>query len=118
MTGSRDGTITLWKNKKIEKSAKIFEEWTLVTFKNDRIFAASNSKDVVELNMNLGVVKKFTGRYCQPLTIDASEPYLIIGYKSCNYDGFVDVHSRREKTVSNGVTVSYTIIIKGIQAWW
>ena len=92
MTGSRNGTISLWKNKVIEKSVKHFDEWTLVLFKNDRTFAASANKDVVELNMSLDVVKKFDGRNCQPYTMDSNEEYLIVGYKSGN----VDVHKRNE----------------------
>ena len=92
VTGSRNGTVTLWKNKIIEKSVKHFDEWTLVLFKNDRIFAASANKDVIELNLSLDVVKRFNGRDCQPFTIDANEEYLIVGYKSGN----VDVHKRNE----------------------
>ena len=93
VTGARDGTISLWANKKIEKSAKHFTEWTLVFYKNDHIFAASKNKDVVELNMSLEIVKKFTGRNCQPFTIDANENYLVVGYQ---FGGYVDVHRRKE----------------------
>ena len=81
----------MWKNKKVEKSAKHFTEWTLVLYKDDRIFAASKNKDIVELNMNLDVVKKFKGRDDQPFTINANENYLVVGYR---YD--VDVYSRQE----------------------
>ena len=92
MSGSKNGTISLWKDKKIEKSTKIFDEWTLVLFKNSCIFAASKNKDAVELNLNLDVVKKFKGRDAQPSTIDASENYIAVGY----YGGKVDVHSRQD----------------------
>ena len=81
----------MWKNKKIEKSKKLFDGWTLVLCKNGAIFAASENKDVYELIMNLNVAKKFKGRNCQPHTIDANENYLVVGYGS----GFVDVHSRK-----------------------
>ena len=84
----------MWKNKKIEKSTKLFDEWTLVLFKNGAIFAASRNKDVIELNMNLDVVKNFKGRNSQPLTIDANENYLIVGFGFMS--GFVEVHSRTE----------------------
>ena len=93
MTGSRNGTVTLWKDKRIQNSFKLSNEWTLVYYKNDCIFAASENK-VVELNMNLDEIKKFKGRNGQPLTIDASEEYLVIGYKMGN--SVVDVHSRKE----------------------
>ena len=86
----------MWKNKKIEKSAKHFIEWTLVLFKDDRIFGASKNKAVVELNMNLVVVKKFEGRDRQPLTIDANENYLVVGYRCGCRGGYVDVHNRKE----------------------
>ena len=97
MTGARNGTISLWKDKTVEKSAKLFSEWTLVLYKNDRIFAASRN-NVIELNMNLDVVKKFKGRDSQPYTIDANEKYLVVGYGS----GFVDVHSKKDR-YQNGV---------------
>ena len=82
----------MWQNKEIKKSTQIFDKWTLVFAKNDYIFAASEDKEVVELDLNLDVVKKFTGRNSQPFTIDANENYLVVGYKS----GLVDVHSRKE----------------------
>ena len=93
MTGARNGAVSLWVNKKIENSAQHFNDWTLVLHKNDRIFAASKNKDVLELNMNLEIVKKFTGRDYQPYTIDANENYLAVGY---SWYGYVDVHSRKE----------------------
>ena len=82
----------------------------MVLHKTDRIFAASKNKDVVELNMNLDVVKKFKGRDDQPLTIDACDTFLVVGYRMIDYVGYVDVHSRNEldkngtyqkRTVSN-----------------
>ena len=82
----------MWKNKKIEKSKKMFNGWTLVLFKNSAVFAASEKKNVVELNMNLDVVKKFKGRESRPFTIDANENYIVVGYGT----GFVDVHGRNE----------------------
>ena len=42
--------------------------------------------------MSLDVVKKFKGRNSQPLSIDASKNYLIIGYRN----NHVDVHSLNE----------------------
>ena len=94
MSGSKNGTVSLWKDKKIEKSARIFDEWTLVLFKLDSIFAASKNKDIVELNLNLDIVKKFKGRDARPYTIDASENYVAVGY---DYNaGKVDVHSRKD----------------------
>ena len=110
MSGSRNGTISLWKDKKIEKSRKIFDDWTLVLFKNDCIFAASKNKEnkenIVELNLNLNVVKKFKGRtssynneHNRPYTIDASENYVAVGYDSTKRGlyrtAFFDVHSRK-----------------------
>ena len=83
----------MWKNKKIEKSTKLFEEWTLVLFKDSCIFATSKNKDAVELNLNLEVVRKFKGRNQQPLSIDANENYLVVGYQDYRY---VDVHNRKE----------------------
>ena len=68
----------------------------MVLFKYGRIFAVSKDKDVVELNMNLDEVKKFKGRNAQPLTIDANESYLVVGYRVINSTGYVDVHSRIE----------------------
>ena len=108
MTGSRNGIISLWKHKKVEKSKKIFAEWTFVLAKNGRIFAASKDKDVVELTMKLNIVKKFKGRNTQPVTIDANENYLVVGYKprmeedlapcwppynASAYVGHVDLHT-------------------------
>ena len=95
VTGSKNGTVTLWKQKKIEKSTKLFDEWTLVLFKSDHIFAAAQN-NVVELNMTLEVVKTFSGRNAQPFTIDANERYLVVGYKCVEFIGQVDVHSRKE----------------------
>ena len=84
------------KQKKIEKSTKFFDQWTLVFFRDGHIFAASKDRDVVELNMNLEVVKKFNGRNAQALTIDANENYLAVGYERIDNIGYVDVHSRTE----------------------
>ena len=64
----------------------------MVLFKDDCIYASSKNKDVVELNLNLDIVKSFKGRDSQPLTIDANENYLVVGYGS----GFVDVHSKND----------------------
>ena len=98
VTGSRNGTISLWNKNKIEKSAKIFDERAIVLYKNSAIFAASENKDVVELNMNLDVVKNFHGRNSQPFTIDANENSLVVGYDGSprRGPGYVDVHSRTE----------------------
>ena len=98
VSGSRNGTISLWNNNKIEKSAKVFHQWTLVLYKDGVIFAASKDKDVVELSMNLDVVKNFQGRDLQPYTIDANENYVVIGYEGRQEirNGCVDVYSRTE----------------------
>ena len=106
MTGSRNGTITLWKDKQIEKSIKIYYSWTLVQFKRSRIFAASQNTDVAELSMNLELVKTYKGRDHQALTIDANESFLVIGYIS----GFVDVHDRRRFDI-NGTHQKRTVKI-------
>ena len=92
MTGARNGTVSLWDNKSIEKSVKYFNQWTLVFSRGDSIFAASNNKDVLELNMNLDVVKKFTGRDSVPLSINANENNLVVGY----FGQLVNVHIRKE----------------------
>ena len=92
VVGSRNGNVALWQSKEIKKSSKIFDEWTLVHANSDCIFAASSNKDVVELDMNLDVVKKFKGRDSQPYTVDANQDYLVIGYAS----GSIDVHSRKD----------------------
>ena len=84
MTGARNGTITIWKDKNIEKSTKLFFKWTLVLYNNDCIFAACEN-NVIELNLSLDVVKKFHSRNSQPLTIDASENYLVLGYLTSGY---------------------------------
>ena len=92
-------------NNKIQNSTKLFNEWTLVLFKNDCVLAASGANDVFELNMSLEVAKKFKGRqYSQAVAIDANENYLVVGYLSTeNFTdrppeevGYVDIHSRKE----------------------
>ena len=101
MTGATNGTVSIWNDGVVEKSKKLFNERTMVLFKESKIFAASENKDVVELKMNLKVVKKFHGRDTQPSTIDANENYLVVGYRmnfswKIDYVGYVDVHSRHE----------------------
>ena len=64
----------------------------MVLHKNGAIFAATISDNVVELSMNLDVVKNFDGRNSQPYTMDANENYLVVGYEYA----FVDVYSRKE----------------------
>ena len=89
-----------------------FGKYPLVLYKTGCIFAASKHKTAVELNSSLKVVKTFTGRRnCRPLTLDANENYLVIGYSVCeDFDdgnvrlwipdeakvGYVDVHSRKQ----------------------
>ena len=90
MTSAQNGTISLWKDKTIIKSAKLFNDWALVLHKDGCIFAAS-TYSVVELNMNLDVVVKFDGRFRRPLRIDANESYLAVG----NNAGLVDVYNRK-----------------------
>ena len=97
MTGSRNGTVSLWKDKTIEKSEKIFNEWTLVLYKGNHIFAASENEKVVELNMNLNLVKKFNGHRSRPFTIDATTNYLAVGYRKVDFIGHVEVHSRKNQ---------------------
>ena len=112
VTGARNGSVSLWRNKAIQKTVKLFDKWTLVLFKGDCIFAASENKDLLELNTNLDIVKKFTGRNSQPYTIDVNENYLVVGYL---YSGLVDVHSRNERD-QNGkykmITVSFVVKIQ------
>ena len=96
MTGTTNGTVVFWENGKIKRWKKIFEpksfdNWTLVLFKDDRIFASFEKTDVVELNMNLNIIKKFEGRDSQPTTMDANENFLAVGYECITY-----VHSRKE----------------------
>ena len=91
MTGSGNGIVSLWKKKKIDKSTKISDNWTLVLFKEGQVFAASKN-NVVELNLNLEVAKKFKSRQSKPFTMDANENYLVVGYES----GAVDVHNRKQ----------------------
>ena len=93
VTGSRNGSVSLWSDGKIEKSAKIFDEWTLVIYRDGQIFAASKNKAAVELDMTLNIIKKFDGRNSQPVTIDANQNYFVVGY---NQTGAVDVHCRKE----------------------
>ena len=95
VTGSRNGTVSLWKDGKIVKSTQLFNEWTLVFHKDGCVFAASKNNHVFELNMNLESVKKFSGRNYQPYTMDVSNNYLVIGYRD---SGYVDVYSRKEDT--------------------
>ena len=64
------------------------------------MFAASENKDVVQLNMNLDVVKRFKGRNSRPTTIDANENYLVVGYQRLGDTGYVDVHCRKELDLS------------------
>ena len=90
MTGSRNGTVSLWKDKNIEKSVKISDGWTLVAFRAGRIFAVT-TKYVAELNTNLDVVRNYRSRDLQPYAIDANEDYLVVGYKT----GLLDVHDRK-----------------------
>ena len=122
MTGSNNGIVSLWKNKKIEKSTKSLDELTLVLFKDGCIFAASGNKKTIELNMNLEVVRKFRGQNEWPITIDANENYLVVGYP---WPGYVDVHNRKEldqdgthqkKIVSNIYSIDYTLFIIGVPA--
>ena len=96
MAGSRNGTVSVWKDKKIQKEAKLFDEWTLVLNKNDRIFAASKNKDILELNMNLETIKKFKGRKYRSFSMDSSDSYLVVGYNNFDKTNYVDVHSRKE----------------------
>ena len=113
MTGARNGIISLWKDKQVENSVRIFDEWTLVLYKDCSIFAASRY-NVVELNMSLEVIKAFHGRTSQPFTMDANANYLVVGYKRLDYVGYVDVHSRDELD-HNGLhqkrIVSYTVLL-------
>ena len=117
MTGSRNGLVKLWKDKKVVKSETCFGEpwsrhnWTLVHYKNDRIFAASDNEEVIELNMDLDVVRKFPGRNTfgiLPFTMDANENYLVVGWdvaaKRINdRSGYVDVHSRKKPNTKHQI---------------
>ena len=110
MTGARNGTVSLWNNKSIEKSVKYFNEWTLVFSRGDSIFAVSNNKDVLELNMNLDVVKKFTGRNSVPLSINANDNNLVVGYS----DHCVCVHIRKklDQNARHGQKLVLTVFCK------
>ena len=74
----------------------------MVLFKDDSIFAASKNRNVLELDKNLALIKKFKGRNLQPLTIDANENHLVVGYGDLQvklfacYVAYVDVHSRKK----------------------
>ena len=100
VTGSRNGTVSIWERKNIVKSIKILEGWTLVFHKDGCIFALSKNSNVFELNMNLEPTKKFHGHNAQPATVDASEDNLVVGYgvgPQLDSVGYVDVHSRKQK---------------------
>ena len=43
--------------------------------------------------MNLETIKKFEGREYQPFSMDSSDKYLVVGYRTSEH---VDVHSRKQ----------------------
>ena len=120
VSGQKDGTILLWKNKAIVASINPFEQsvidkWPLVVYKKQllRTLAVSKHEVAVELDAeSLNFRKEFTGRRnCQPLTLDANANYLVIGYSVTeDFDdgnvrlwipdeakvAYVDVHSRTQ----------------------
>ena len=95
-----------------------YDGWTLVLFKNDRIFAASDNEEIIELNMDLDVVKKFPGRDTfgiLPFTMDANENYLVVGWdvaaKRINdRSGYVDVHSRKKPNTKHQMIMVSTFV--------
>ena len=82
MTGSKNGTVSLWKDKELVMSKKIFTQQAQVIAENQTIIAASINEDIVELNNELDTIKVHRGTGCRqkPIAMAANEEYLVVGY--------------------------------------
>ena len=80
VTGETNGTVSLWKDKKVVNKVKLFNDWTLVFAKNNVIFAASAGDGIVVLSNDLWGTETYPGRQKRPVSIDANEKFLVVGY--------------------------------------
>ena len=80
VTGETNGTVSLWKDKKIVNKVKLFNDWTLVFAKNNVIIAASAGVGIVVLSNDLRRIETYPGRQKRPVSIDANEEFLVVGY--------------------------------------
>ena len=98
VTGDRSGTVSLWKDRTVMHKIKLFTGWTLVTAKSGTIFAASQGTNILELNNDLEktITHKVVGRHQQPVSMDANEEYLVVGYggSSLYGPGNIEVRGR------------------------
>ena len=97
VVSTADGTLTLWKSKTAIKSVKfsvnqVSNGSPLVAYKNGSIFAAWQNERVVELDTGLNLVKKYKSKNKTPVSIDADDDYLAVGWS----DGTITVHDRAE----------------------
>ena len=90
---SADGeTLTLWKAKRAIKSIKFFKRLPLLAYKNGSIFAAWENERIIELDTGLNVIKKYESKNKPPVSIDANDDYLAVGWA----DGSIQVYDRAE----------------------
>ena len=89
VTGDNDGSVTLWKDKEITLTKKLFAERVLVIVQNGTIIAASFNRDIVEMDDEFDIKKTHRGTayFQKPTALYANEKFLVVGYdhKSDDY---------------------------------
>ena len=79
MTGTRNGTISIWRNGQISKSIDCNGEWPLIKVVDEDIIVASGKGKLLVLDTTLDVKKQYDTIYDLPLSLSATGEYIAIG---------------------------------------
>jgi len=96
VTGNEDGTISLFKNGKHERTRKLASCCCLVKFISNEIVVAPLEADLVILNENLEIVKKYHGAHGKPVSISGNAKFIVVGYQ----DGVVRCYNKEDSQES------------------
>ena len=79
MTGTANGTISIWRNGQISKSIDCNGKWPLITVVDQDIIVASCNGKLLVLDTTLNVKKQYNTISATPLSLSATGNYIAIG---------------------------------------
>ena len=98
MTGTYNGTISIWRNGQISKSIKRYGEWPLIKVVDEDIIVASEKGKLLVLDTTLNVKKQYNTINNEPWCLSATGNYIAIG-TSGNEVIFYDRNGSTEPSV-------------------
>ena len=99
MTGTRNGTISIWRNGQISKSIDCNGGYPLITVVDQDIIVASWNGKLLVLDTTLNVKKQYNTINDRPLCLSATAKYIAIGTQNSDEVIFYDHNGSAEPIV-------------------